>query len=352
MSTTNDILYTQYPLNPHLTLKNRIVMAPMTRNMAKDDLSPTEDMAQYYARRSGAGLIVTEGTIIREDARGYSHVPGIFTEAHIAGWRKVTEKVHENGGHLFVQLWHVGRVSHPDFLGGALPVAPSATEMSGQLNRARHLSFGKSRALEVTEIQGLVASFAQAAKNAMLAGFDGIELHGANGYLIDQFLHFHTNQRQDLYGGTAENNARFPLEIVHACGEAIGFENVAIRLSPGAYLHQIKGYPEDALTFQYLLSELSNKKIAYVHTGSFNDKEVFPELKQTSMTAFLRQHFKGTVIGCGSYTFDEARDAIAHGKFDLVAIGRPFIANADLVEKVREDIPLTPYDDHMLEVLY
>lgn len=352
MQKTHDILFTQYPLNTHLILKNRIIMAPMTRNMAQDDLSPTEDMAQYYARRSSAGLIITEGTIIRNDARGYSHVPGIFTETQIASWHKVTAKVHENGGAIFVQLWHVGRVSHPDFLDGNLPVAPSATEMSGQLNRARHLSFGKSRALEINEIQGLVASFAQAAKNAMQAGFNGIELHGANGYLIDQFLHYHTNQRQDLYGGSAENNARFALEVVTACGEAIGFENVAIRLSPGAYLHQIKGYPEDALTFQYLLSELSKNKIAYVHTGSFNDKELFPELQQTSMTAFLRQHFTGTVIGCGSYTFDEARVAITAGKFDLIAIGRPFLANPDLVDKVRANIPLIPYDDHMLEVLY
>ncbi len=228
-----DILLTPYSLNDSIKLKNRIIMAPMTRNMAFDDLSPTPYMAHYYARRASTGLIITEGTIIRKDSQGYSHVPGIFTQSHIDSWRGVTDRVHAEGGKIFSQIWHMGRVNHPHFLNGDLPLGPSATEMSGPVRRSKGLSYGKSRALKLNEISNLVYDFAIAAKNAMAAGFDGIEIHAANGYLIDQFLHYHTNHREDEYGKTPENMARFALEVVNACGDAIGFEKIGLRLSPG-----------------------------------------------------------------------------------------------------------------------
>lgn len=196
------ILFEPYSLYPELILKNRIVMAPMTRNMSADDWSPTQAMANYYAKRADAGLIISEGTSIREDARNCSHVPGIFTPAHIVGWQHVTAAVHEKGGLMFLQLWHVGRASHPVFLDGQLPIGPSETSMAGRVWRSEGLFYGKSRAATRDEIKRLVESYVLAAKNAIAAGFDGIEIHGANGYLIDQFLHHHTNFRTDEYGGS------------------------------------------------------------------------------------------------------------------------------------------------------
>lgn len=227
-------------------------MAPMRRNVVHDDLAPSKAMAKYYGRRSDAGLIITEGTIIREDSRAYTNVPGIYTQDQIDGWKRATETVHEHEGKIFLQIWHVGRVSHPHFLNDELPIRPSETMMSSRVYRSEGLTHGKSRALTIDEIKGLIESYSIAAKNALNAGFDGVEIHGANGYLIDQFLHHHTNHRTDEYGSTPENMARFALEVTKACGSTIGFGKVGLRLSPGGYLNEIIGDKKDAKVFEFL----------------------------------------------------------------------------------------------------
>jgi N-ethylmaleimide reductase len=345
-------LFEPYQLNKLLRLKNRIIMAPMTRNMANNDFTPTQDMLNYYVRRTDAGLIVTEGTIIREDARCYNNTPGIFTQSHIDGWQKITDAVHENNGLIFLQLWHVGRVSHPTFLDGALPISPSETIMTARVRRTTDLYHGKSRAATLDEIKSLIESYAIAAENAIKAGFDGVEIHGANGYLIDQFLHYNTNSRNDNYGTIPENMARFALEIVDACGSEIGYNRVGLRLSPGAYLHEIIGDKKDAFVFEYLLKQLNNFPIAYVHTGNFDDSVKFEELNNKSMTQFMRQYYKGILTACGNYSLDTASDDIKHHRYDLIAIGRPFIANPDFIFKITNNLKLTDYDPSMLEILY
>ena len=345
-------LLNEYRLNDRLTLKNHIIMAPMTRAMASDDSEPTDEMVAYYARRAEAGLIVTEGTVIAPDGSGHRNVPGIYSEAQIKQWKKVTDAVHERGGLIFSQIWHVGRVSHPSLLGGKLPISPSETTMTSRINRSEGLTYGKSRAATLPEIETLIATYASAAKNAIQAGFDGIEIHGANGYLIDQFLHYHTNHRQDQYGGNAENMARFALAVVHACGEAIGYDRVGLRLSPGGYLHEIEGDERDAAVFQYLLNELNKVPLAYVHTGNFNDAATFQELQDKTMTSFMREHYHGNLIACGSYTLADAAQRISQQEFDLIAIGRPFIANPDLIQLLEAGEMLKPYDASMLNTLY
>ena len=347
----NNILFTEYQLNKLFTLKNRILMAPMTRVNADANFVPTQAMADYYARRADAGLIITEGTIISREARGHNHVPGIFTEAQIAKWRVVTDAVHARGGLIFCQIWHVGRVSHPTFLEGKLPISASVTTMTGRISRS-DLLFGTSRAATLDEIKELIATYAQAAKNAIAAGFDGVEIHGANGYLIDQFLHHHTNLRNDEYGGSIEKMARFALEVVQACGAAIGFERVALRLSPGAYLNEIIGEMRDGQVFQYLFTQLNKLPIAYVHTGNFDHTKTFPELDGLTMTHFMRQHYAGTVVAAGSYDVALAQYGITAHQFDLAAFGRPFIANPDLVARLKSGQLLEKYDVGMLKELY
>ena len=348
---SSNLLLTEYKLNKFLTLKNRIIMAPMTRAKATNDLVPTEEMAEYYARRADAGLIVTEGTVIGPDALGHKNVPGIFTDEQIKHWRRVTDKVHQQQGLIFLQIWHVGRVSHPNFLNGKLPISPSETMMTSRISRSPGLTYGKSRAATLTEINELVMNYAKAAENAIKAGFDGVEIHGANGYLIDQFLHYHTNQRTDEYGGNPENMARFALDVVHACGQAIGYERVGLRLSPGGYLHEIVGDARDALVFQYLLEQLNKTQIAYLHTGNFNDTSIFNELNNLSMSDFMRKHYRGHLVACGSYTLESALAGIQNNLFDLVALGRPFIANPDLINKILFNKPLVQYDVSMLNTL-
>jgi N-ethylmaleimide reductase len=340
-----------FQLNSLLTLSNRIMMAPMTRNMADDDLVPTKTMAEYYARRATCGLIITEGTIIRPDGRGYSNTPGIYTQAQVDGWSRVCEKVHQRGGKIFCQIWHVGRVSHPHFLNGQLPVGPSATTMKERIRRTKDLYYAKNRALLHDELSGLYESFANAAENARNAGFDGVEIHAANGYLIDQFLHYSTNKRQDEYGGDPENMARFALGVVKACGKSIGFERVGIRLSPAAYLNEIIEDQRDAEVFEVLLTRLNDFPIAYVHTGNFDDSLKFDSLGKHSMTKFMRSHFLGILVACGSYSIERAEQGVADNEFDCVAIGRRFIANPDLIEKIKAKKKLTSYEVSMLERL-
>ena len=351
MKSSSSLLFSKYQLNHQLTLKNRIVMAPMTRCQATSDFVPTEQFIDYYARRSQAGLIVTEGTIISLGARGYDNVPGIFNSQQVQAWQKVTKQVHTNNGLIFSQLWHVGRVSHPYFLNGELPVGPSATVLNGPVKRAKNLQHGQCRALTLLEMEQLITDYQAAAVNAIKAGFDGVELHGANGYLIDQFLHCCTNLREDEYGGTPENMARFALDIIKACGEAIGFERVAIRLSPGGYLNEIFGEPKDAQVFKYLLQQLNHLPIAYVHTGNFNDTKRFAELNDLTMTQFLRKFYMGNLIACGGYDCSSAQESIENNHCDLIAFGRPFIANYDLVQKLCDNQALEQYNEKMLESL-
>jgi 2,4-dienoyl-CoA reductase-like NADH-dependent reductase (Old Yellow Enzyme family) len=348
-----DILFTSYQLNDTLTLQNRIVMAPLTRCKADNDLVPTPEIAAYYARRAEAGLIISEATIIRPDGQGYPNTPGIFNAAQITGWQQVTEQVHQNNGKLFLQLWHVGRVSHPVYLKGQLPIAPSAVPLKGVLRRSPSpgLEYGVPRALGITEIPTVVQAYAQAASNAIKAGCDGVEIHGANGYLIDQFLHCHTNQRTDDYGGSPEKNVRFALEVLDAVIAQVGRDRVGLRLSPGIHVHIEEGYPQDVATFHYLLPEVDKRQIAYVHTGIFDDNTLFDYLGGTA-TAFLRRHYKGTVIACGGYTPEKSRQALTQKKCNLVAIGRPFIANHNYVSKVKHGEPLKNFDDSLLATLY
>jgi 2,4-dienoyl-CoA reductase-like NADH-dependent reductase (Old Yellow Enzyme family) len=341
-------LFTPLPLGEDLTLPNRIVMAPMTRCMAGPGLVPTEAMAAYYGRRADAGLIISEGAIVRPDAQGYPNTPGVFTAEQVAGWRAVTSAVKDAGGRIFCQLWHVGRVSHPTYLGGALPIAPSAVPLAGPIAHT-DLEYGTPRALDADEIPPLIEAFATAAANAMDAGFDGVEVHGANGYLIDQFLHYRTNHRDDAYGGDPPRMARFALEVVDALCEAAGADRVGIRLSPAAY-HHLRPDPRDTEVFQYLLPALDERALAYVHAGIADDTWEFDYLGGR-VADFLRRHYRGTLIACGAFTPEGAAAALAAARCDLTAMGRPFIANPDLVTRVRAGEPLIPFDEAMLDRL-
>jgi len=349
MKTSVKELFSPYRIG-RMEMPNRIVMAPMTRCMATDEFVPTAEMAEYYARRAEAGLIVTEGTVIRPDGRGYPNSPGIYTEEQVNGWRDVTGLVNSRGGKLFLQIWHVGRISHPFYINGEPPVAPSAVPLEGKVARADNLEYGTPRALEADEIGDVVEAYAKAAENALSAGFDGVEIHGANGYLIDQFLHHHTNKRTDEYGGTTEKMARFALEVVDAVASVVGAEKTGIRLSPAAY-HFIEPAVGDAEVFIFLLKELEKRNPAYVHAGIFDDGVSYDYLGGT-VSGFLRKNYRGALIGCGSYTPEKAASAIRNGELDMVAFGRPFIANPDMVSKIRTGEPLKPYDESMLAALY
>jgi N-ethylmaleimide reductase len=346
---TKDKLLETFELSVSITLKNRIVMAPLTRCFADKDLVPTELMADYYARRADTGLIITEATIVTPNGQGYPNTPGIYSQKQIEKWKDVTRKVHENGGKIFSQIWHVGRVSHPTYLDGQAPVAPSSVALRGRVPRTE-LEYGTPRALETEEVYTIINEFKQAALNAIEAGFDGVEIHGANGYLLDQFSHQHTNKRRDEFGGSLEARAKFTLDIVDQVVAAIGADKVGIRLSPGAYVSQ-EHTTGDEDTYAYILEKLNNKKIAYVHTGIFDDATTFDYLGG-SATSFLRKHYKGTLIGCGSYTPSSAEKAIKEDTFDLIAVGRDSIANPDYVKKITHNETLTEYNESMLSELY
>ncbi len=337
-------------LSDELDLSNHVVMAPMTRCMANDDLVPTKDMVDYYSRRAEAGLIITEATIIRADGQGYPNTPGIYSRAQINGWKKVTEEVHANGGKIFLQIWHVGRVSHQIYLKGEAPIAPSNIALDGLLPQGAGLHYSTPRALEADEIPALVDAFSLGARNAMEAGFDGVEIHAANGYLIDQFMHWQSNRRTDNYGGSPENMARFALDVVDAVIKVVGAGRVGIRLSPAAYIH-MEHHPDDVQVFRYLLPKLNQYELAYVHTGMFDDSLRYDELDGT-VTAFLRKHYNGTLIASGGYSAEAATQAISEKAFDLVAIGRHFIANPDFINKLKNKLAITPYDETMLATLY
>ncbi|MBT4792440.1 MAG: alkene reductase [Halobacteriovoraceae bacterium] len=338
-----------FELSRSITLKNRIIMAPLTRCFADKDLAPTQLISDYYARRSDTGLIISEATIVTPSGQGYPNTPGIYHQNQINKWKEVTGSVHKNGGQIFCQLWHVGRVSHPTYLTGNKPVAPSSVALSGKVPRTE-FEYGTPRALENEEVYDLIKKFKQAALNAIDAGFDGVEIHGANGYLLNQFIHQYTNLRTDEFGGSLKGRAKFTLDIVEQIIEAIGADRVGIRFSPGAYMNQ-QHTEGDEKTYAYILEELNKKKIAYVHTGIFDDTTTFDYLGGTA-TSFLRKHFKGNLIASGSYTAAAAIEAIANDKFDLIAIGRDIIANPDYVKKIIDNEKLTEYNQSMLSELY
>ncbi|QTL35517.1 alkene reductase [Pseudoalteromonas viridis] len=342
-------LFETYTLNDQISLKNRILMAPLTRCMADDQLVPTDAMAEYYARRADAGLIISEATIIRPDGQGYPNTPGLFTPEQITGWRKVTDAVHANGGKIFAQLWHTGRVAHPHFFDGDKVLAPSAEKVEGTVPRMRDLSYITPTPATHEDITQLVADYAQAASNAIDAGFDGIEIHAANGYLIDQFLHYDSNKRNDEYGETPQNMSRFALEVIDAVSERIGAERTAVRLTPGAYFN-MQADPRDKAVFDYLLAQLELRTLAFVHIGIFDDAMEFDFLGGR-VSDYVRANYSNTLVGVGGFTPQTGEQALRDARFDLLAIGRPFIANPDYVEKVRQGKPLTAYSEEMLASL-
>jgi N-ethylmaleimide reductase len=336
-------LFTPYRLND-LELKNRLVLSPMTRSRALEGNVPNPLAATYYAQRSSAGLIITEATQVSPQGVGYIRTPGMHSSAQVVGWRKVTDAVHKAGGRIFAQLWHVGRVSHPDFHGGALPVAPSALPVEGEaFTHNGKVKIVTPRALELNELPGIVAQFRTAAENAKAAGFDGVELHGANGYLLDQFLRDGANRRTDAYGGSVANRAKFPLEVTDAVISVWGPGRVGYKLSP-----HFAGYSmSDANpveTFSHIVKELGRRKIGYIHIGEAIAGPMAAPAGTVRVTPILRSIFGGTVMVNGGYDARSANAAIARGEADLVAIGVPFLANPDLPARYFADKALNAAD--------
>lgn len=319
-----------------------MVMAPMTRSRAIGDGLPHPAAATYYAQRASAGLIITEGSQISYQARGYTGTPGIHTDAQVARWSEVTDAVHAAGGRIFLQLWHVGRVSHPDFQNGDLPIGPSAIPTEGDaFTEEGPKPIPVPRALETGEIQNIVDQFVRAAQRARDAGFDGVEVHGANGYLLDQFLRDGSNQRTDRYGGSVENRARLPLEVVEAVTDVWGVEKVGYRVAPAFSMYSMSD-SDPAATFGYLGAALSGK-VAYLHVAEAVSGPGEVPLAQR-ITPLLRQKFSGTLMVNGGYEKDMAERAISEGSADLVAFGSLFIANPDLPRRFAEDAPLAQPD--------
>jgi N-ethylmaleimide reductase len=317
------------------SLKNRIVMAPMTRARANPDRSPNALMAEYYAQRASAGLIIAEATQISEQAAGAIATPGIHTAAHVNGWRLVTEAVHAQGGKIFLQLWHTGRASHPEFQpNGKIPVSASAVKPAGELyTPSGKQPFVTPRALEVAEIPAIIQTYVDATKRAQDAGFDGVEIHAANGYLIDQFLRDGVNQRSDRYGGSIENRLRLMLEVTTAVVEAWSVDRVGIRLSPkNPYLDMRDSDPNPLFTA--IAAALNPFNLAYLHVAEGVPGQ-FLAGKDAPATPLMREVYQGKLIVNGGYDLSQGNDAIQSGGADLVAYGVPFIANPDLPERLK-----------------
>ena len=323
-------------------LPNRIVMAPLTRMRAPQNI-PNDLMAIYYGQRASAGLIIAEASPISPQGVGYPATPCIYNELHVSGWKKITETVHAQNGHIFLQLWHVGRISHPDFHQGALPVAPSAIAPKGKaLTPTGMQMFVTPRALETDEIQGIVEDYRNAAKNALEAGFDGVEIHSANGYLLDQFLRDGSNKRTDCYGGSFENRARLLFEVTEAVIGVWGAQRVSIRLSPSGTMNDMTDSDPETF-FVYLLGQLNRFGLAYLHIVDALEGDVRHGANVVSL-AVLRKAYKGMLIVCGGYDKLRAEDAINQGLADAVAFGQLYIANPDLVERFKLNAPLNKAD--------
>lgn len=342
-------LFSSYSLSG-VELANKMVMAPMTRCRALGNV-PNQLVAQYYTQRAAAGLIVTEGTSPSPNGLGYARMPGIFSDAQIAGWKTVTDAVHGANGRIFLQVMHCGRVAHPyNMPEGSKVVAPSAVKAAGQMWTDSHQMQEQPvpEAMTAEELAQTRNEFVQGALNAMKAGFDGIELHGANGYLLEQFLNPVVNVRTDEYGGSIANRCRFVLEVVAAVADAIGKEKTGIRLSPYGVASDMPQYPETHETYDYLSKELNNLGIAYLHVvdhSAMGAPAVPAEVKQV-----IRKNFKNTFILCGGYDKARAEADIAAGNCDLVGFGRPFINNPDLVSRLQNDFALST--DFKADMLY
>ncbi|MEP9353911.1 alkene reductase [Xanthobacter sp. KR7-65] len=343
MSATTPSLFDPFTLGG-LTLPNRIVMAPLTRNRAVAGFVPSPMAAQYYGQRADAGLLITEASQISQQGQGYQDTPGIYSDAQVEGWKTVTDAVHAKGGRIFIQLWHVGRVSHTSLQpNGGAPVAPSA--LVAATKTYVNNSFAETsmpRALETSEIAGILEDYRRAAANAIRAGFDGVEVHGANGYLIDQFLKDGANERTDEYGGSIANRTRFLLEVMDAVIGEIGAARTGLRLSPVSPANGITESDPQAL-FNHVIEELEKRQPVYIHVvegATGGPRDVAPGFSFEE----LRKRYSGAWMVNNGYDLDLANTVLGEGKADLIAFGKPFIANPDLVERLRRRAPLNEVD--------
>jgi N-ethylmaleimide reductase len=341
MSTTTK-LFEPFKLGP-ISLPNRLVMAPLTRNRALAGLVPNPLAVEYYGQRASAGLLVSEATQVSQQGQGYQDTPGIYSKEQVAGWRKVTDRVHERGGRIFLQLWHVGRISHTSLQpNNGAPVAPSAIRAKGKtFVGGTFADVSEPRALSLQEIPGIIESFRKGAANALAAGFDGVEVHGANGYLLEQFAKDGTNKRSDAYGGSIENRAKLMLEVAKAVAAEAGPNRTGIRISPVTPANDISDSDPQPL-YDYIVDQLSALKLVYLHvvegaTGGPRDIAPFDY-------GSLRKRFKGAYIANNGYDFELANKVLAADAADLIAFGKPFLANPDLVERLKRGAPLNAPD--------
>ena len=352
MTTSYSILF-KPTVVAGLTLSHRIVMAPMTRARSTQPGDvPNAMNAHYYSQRTSAALIVSEATQISPQGKGYSFTPGIYSSEQVAGWKIVTEAVHSAGGRIFAQLWHVGRMSHPDFHNGELPVGPSAVPFDGQIwkanpssNVGEMVNCPTPRALSKDEIQNILVDFRNAARNAMDAGFDGVEIHGANGYLVDQFLRTTSNIRTDEYGGSRENRLRFLKEVVNVVADEVGSDRTAIRLAPFLTARGM-ACPDILPTILEATEFLQQRGIAYLHLVEADWEDAPPFTEEFRQD--IRTRFKRPIIVAGRYNKDRAEWVLSKGYADLVAFGRPFVANPDFPFRVANDLPLSTFDGSTL----
>lgn len=331
-----------------LQLANAIVMAPLTRSRAIDNI-PGEAQARYYAARASAGLIITEGTSPSPNGLGYARIPGIFSQAQVAGWRRVTDAVHQAGGRIFMQMMHTGRVGHSSNLPeGAQVLAPSAVELPGEVwsDSERMQPYTPAQAMTLEQVAATREEYIQGARNAIEAGFDGVEIHAANGYLLEQFIHPHTNRRQDEYGGSMEARCRFVLEVAQGMADAIGADRVGIRISPYGVFNDMplvaEHHAEVDETYGYLASQLSEIGLVYLHLVDHSSMGA-PEVPE-SLKRELQQRFSGKLIRSGGFDVVSAEETLQQGLADVIAFGRPFIANPDLVRRMRDGLPLAEAD--------
>jgi N-ethylmaleimide reductase len=335
--------------NANLELRNRVVMAPMTRSRAANlENKPTGELqGDYYAQRASAGLIITEGSQVSQQAVGYINTPGIYSDAQVEGWKEVTSKVHEAGGKIFIQLWHVGRMSHPDFHNGDLPVAPSAINPDAKSYTPQGFKDTVApRAMTLQDIQTTISDFANAAKNAVAAGFDGVEIHSSNGYLFHQFFNATSNHRTDEYGGSIEKRARFLFDVLEAVKKEIPEQKIGLRLNPS--LNGLFGMTMDEETiptFDYIIEKLNKYDLAYLHLSEpFMDVSDIP-YAETQIAKRYRPMYKGTLMINAGFNQQSGNAVIEAGDTDLVAFGKPYISNPDLVERFAENAPLAEWDN-------
>jgi len=344
MMSTPD-LFSSLQLGP-LELPNRIFMAPLTRCRASQGHVPNALNAEYYEQRASAGLIISEATSVSPRGYGYPNTPGIHTEAQVDGWKKITNAVHAKGGHMYLQLWHVGRISHPAYQeDGTLPVAPSAVKPKGQVFTGTAMEdYVTPRALEKGEIPGIIEEYIHGAKLAKEAGFDGVEIHNANGYLLDQFLRDGTNQRGDSYGGSVQNRARLTLEITEAVCSVWGADRVGIRFSPAGVFNDMRD-SNPLETFGHVLEELNRFGLAYAHITQVTAQDIAHGAVEGVGPKELKPFWKSKVVSAGGFTFESGNKALAEGWADAIAFGVPFIANPDLPERFRKNAPLNKPDE-------